>query len=78
MKRDIVCMKSEHNLDHQEGLPDYWGIETLSCIFRFLPFEFAHQEGLPDYWGIETINSSQLNLVHLQPLSGRITRLLGY
>ena len=29
---------------NQEGLPDYWGIETL-----------PHQEGLPDYWGIETL-----------------------
>ena len=38
----------------QEGLPDYWGIETnllicqSSCVCRF------YQEGLPDYWGIET------------------------
>ena len=41
----------------QEGLPDYWGIETRGA---FKPNHFTHmfppiyQEGLPDYWGIET------------------------
>ena len=37
----------------QEGLPDYWGIETR---LRRWPMRCAqpHQEGLPDYWGIET------------------------
>ena len=38
---------------YQEGLPDYWGIETIH--FRtYLHELFSHQEGLPDYWGIET------------------------
>ena len=38
---------------HQEGLPDYWGIETdfVSGTGEQFP---NHQEGLPDYWGIET------------------------
>ena len=38
---------------HQEGLPDYWGIETniISRVFK----GHSYQEGLPDYWGIETI-----------------------
>ena len=44
----------------QEGLPDYWGIETpdiaLSCRFLLLD-----QEGLPDYWGIET-RTSQITM----------------
>ena len=38
---------------HQEGLPDYWGIET----FRYgleTKGAIENQEGLPDYWGIET------------------------
>ena len=38
---------------HQEGLPDYWGIETLyACVYLFV---LVDQEGLPDYWGIETV-----------------------
>ena len=38
---------------NQEGLPDYWGIETyaLCCNART---SSDNQEGLPDYWGIET------------------------
>ena len=41
----------------QEGLPDYWGIETFTSS-RYEPFEaLVHdQEGLPDYWGIETVS----------------------
>ena len=37
---------------NQEGLPDYWGIETYHghWINNFA----CDQEGLPDYWGIET------------------------
>ena len=38
---------------YQEGLPDYWGIET--CLSRSERRQFReYQEGLPDYWGIET------------------------
>ena len=39
----------------QEGLPDYWGIETLwKSDARVINVLVADQEGLPDYWGIET------------------------
>ena len=38
----------------QEGLPDYWGIETLANPEATAIGEFEYQEGLPDYWGIET------------------------
>ena len=41
---------------HQEGLPDYWGIETLCKMPFTILRRPAHQEGLPDYWGIETIS----------------------
>ena len=61
---------------YQEGLPDYWGIETrlIRCDQRiFCP----HQEGLPDYWGIETICKDDLE-ISIMIISGRITRLLGY
>ena len=38
----------------QEGLPDYWGIETpLQCLLLQV-HQCFNQEGLPDYWGIET------------------------
>ena len=40
-----------HN--NQEGLPDYWGIETYP-LFHHPLLEPHYQEGLPDYWGIET------------------------
>ncbi len=40
---------------NQEGLPDYWGIETKGKEkLRFKQFTLQNQEGLPDYWGIET------------------------
>ena len=41
----------------QEGLPDYWGIETI--LYELLLFldHCQNQEGLPDYWGIETCSS---------------------
>ena len=38
---------------NQEGLPDYWGIETGECLSGYLRSP-TNQEGLPDYWGIET------------------------
>ena len=48
----------------QEGLPDYWGIETFQKPRQFLTHNFVHQEGLPDYWGIETagsVNNEQID-----------------
>ena len=39
---------------YQEGLPDYWGIETLWPHTALQAFA-EDQEGLPDYWGIETM-----------------------
>ena len=39
---------------HQEGLPDYWGIETSKSNTPRTARIFPNQEGLPDYWGIET------------------------
>ena len=39
---------------HQEGLPDYWGIETLIDRKARSDSPIVYQEGLPDYWGIET------------------------
>ena len=38
----------------QEGLPDYWGIETFHSACH-LAQGANDQEGLPDYWGIETL-----------------------
>ena len=38
----------------QEGLPDYWGIETNTVDTLALKNGIWNQEGLPDYWGIET------------------------
>ena len=40
-------------MPNQEGLPDYWGIETHFTLAK--PFTVSNQEGLPDYWGIETL-----------------------
>ena len=59
----------------QEGLPDYWGIETCALVDANNIGNF-YQEGLPDYWGIET--TSIFTYILQSPLSGRITRLLGY
>ncbi len=67
-------VKGFHIHKHQEGLPDYWGIETIRSAKH--TDEVTYQEGLPDYWGIETYCPDQQHL-HEQP-SGRITRLLGY
>ena len=39
----------------QEGLPDYWGIETYQMPLSFVHAQRVNQEGLPDYWGIETL-----------------------
>ena len=71
----------------QEGLPDYWGIETPFCqpqIRKDYPTTGVlklpsanYQEGLPDYWGIETC-STIAPRIKFWMLSGRITRLLGY
>ena len=38
----------------QEGLPDYWGIETIFVFPIGIIVAIGYQEGLPDYWGIET------------------------
>ena len=62
--------------DYQEGLPAYWGIETLRSRYRAIRSN-PNQEGLPAYWGIETIQLHR-RPKELQRLSGRITRLLGY
>ena len=62
----------------QEGLPDYWGIETNFVALFFYGHLPPHQEGLPDYWGIETCLWSRVHVVLLWFESGRITRLLGY
>ena len=44
----------EGKASDQEGLPDYWGIETyLHDLLQYIP-TISYQEGLPDYWGIET------------------------
>ena len=55
--------------DHQEGLPDYWGIETLPQqtidLWYVLDVE-VDQEGLPDYWGIETCLESGVQILLLQ------------
>ena len=40
---------------HQEGLPAYWGIETLRQLQHYRPRP-TDQEGLPAYWGIETLS----------------------
>ena len=42
------------SVDDQEGLPDYWGIETILWR-KFIKKLRKYQEGLPDYWGIETL-----------------------
>ena len=42
-------------LEHQEGLPDYWGIETQVPAVPVRGSFRQYQEGLPDYWGIETV-----------------------
>ena len=39
---------------YQEGLPDYWGIETFFKTLAREKNAVFDQEGLPDYWGIET------------------------
>ncbi len=44
---------------HQEGLPDYWGIETYLPPPPS-PHRQVDQEGLPDYWGIETHRGLQM------------------
>ena len=43
----------------QEGLPDYWGIETYPDELQANEIErcVPYQEGLPDYWGIETTHN---------------------
>ena len=41
-------------MPNQEGLPDYWGIETQQSPHH-PNLQRRNQEGLPDYWGIETI-----------------------
>ena len=41
------------NIFDQEGLPDYWGIET-QYVLGVCSTSSVYQEGLPDYWGIET------------------------
>ena len=57
-----VLKLAQHNLllspepENQEGLPDYWGIETSLSAMLSSPL-FFDQEGLPDYWGIETISN---------------------
>ena len=61
---------------NQEGLPDYWGIETVKNM-RLQPELLRDQEGLPDYWGIETFTQGQQPRWRCHQ-SGRITRLLGY
>ena len=60
-------------MSNQEGLPDYWGIETqnhnqMASLMRLhyltvknmrlQPELLRDQEGLPDYWGIETFARS--------------------
>ena len=62
---------------NQEGLPDYWGIETFFFCDRIPHFNILNQEGLPDYWGIETWLCGDLVSIRVCE-SGRITRLLGY
>ena len=42
---------------NQEGLPAYWGIETLSTGGSSSSVIVPDQEGLPAYWGIETRDS---------------------
>ena len=54
LKLFIVLLLYSGVLDHQEGLPDYWGIETPQFI-RLGYGLLDYQEGLPDYWGIETL-----------------------
>ena len=67
-----------HN--YQEGLPDYWGIETnlVGAIYETRQYVQQDQEGLPDYWGIETLIHLGELVLRVLILSGRITRLLGY
>ena len=65
------------SMDDQEGLPDYWGIETYRGKTQLCAHIFFNQEGLPDYWGIETIVVQPSLYMNFRE-SGRITRLLGY
>ena len=65
-------------LPHQEGLPDYWGIETFQYLSGNDWIVVKYQEGLPDYWGIETYRQKHGSLLREHFRSGRITRLLGY
>ena len=63
---------------NQEGLPAYWGIETVIVdVVGLAGFREVHQEGLPAYWGIET-DLARLEVDHVTEESGRTTRLLGY
>ena len=48
-----LCISMNCPRLYQEGLPDYWGIETVTFQSPVIESE-NNQEGLPDYWGIET------------------------
>ncbi len=53
------CVILGTSLKNQEGLPDYWGIETL--LLPALLGQSASgfdQEGLPAYWGILLVNGN--------------------
>ena len=51
---------------HQEGLPDYWGIETITRS-SFITTGGIYQEGLPDYWGIETLPALRCSYLQKYP-----------
>ena len=52
----IVAHYDQYLYRYQEGLPAYWGIETLIsvCADALSVAIASDQEGLPAYWGIET------------------------
>ena len=51
----------EFQATNQEGLPAYWGIETILAMYNSSQ-DTTNQEGLPAYWGIETLGEWQICL----------------
>ena len=52
LKLIIMILAIFFRKEHQEGLPDYWGIETKPARGMPIAKLKTNQEGLPDYWGI--------------------------
>ena len=63
------CTRAVGPVGYQEGLPDYWGIETVRVNTAGNQFN-KNQEGLPDYWGIETFKQWHAVFVNLKYQEG--------